>query len=370
MIQLPRGRKPMKDNPGKVNESTTEAINNTLNEDTRGESTAENHDTSDEIYINRPFVPKGFHPVETGRYLIPTNEIVRMYNTVKRWLDNRAPGAIVYGRPRIGKTNAITFLINYLKQHLGENLPVFHILCDQHNKANENTFFENILRDIGHGLQLTGNSSAKRDRLIKFLLLQGEMSGHNRIIFFVDDAQRLFEIQYGWLMDIYNLLNRYGISLTVILVGQDELIHQKNAFIQAKKAQIIGRFMVHEYKFNGIRNVTDMKTCLMGYDTVSEFPESSGWSFTRYFFPDSFKAGAKIESCAEDLFSIFSSLRQEYGIKKPFEIPMEYFTLTINYAMNRYGINGENADWLTRENWLEAVRNSGYIEAEMYQDVI
>lgn len=32
----------------------------------------------------------------------------------------------------------------------------------------------------------------------------------------------------------------------------------------------------------------------------------------------------------------------EYGIKKPFEIPMEYFTLTINYAMRRYGINGEN----------------------------
>lgn len=327
-------------------------------------------ETNDKSYSDRPFIQDGFHPVETGRYLLPTNEIVRMYNAVKRWLDNRSPGAIVYGRPRIGKTNAITFLINYLKQQLGESLPVFHILCDQHNKANENTFFENILRDIGHGLQLNGNSNAKRDRLVKFLLLQGEMSGHNRIILFFDDAQRLFEIQYGWLMDIYNLLNRYGISLTVILVGQEELIHQKNAFIQAKKAQIIGRFMVHEYKFNGIKNITDIKTCLQGYDVVSEFPQSSGWSFTRYFFPEAFSAGTRMENCAEDLFSIYSSLRQEYGIKKPFEIPMEYFTLTINYAMRRYGINGEHAGWLSRENWLEAVRNSGYIEAEMYQDVI
>lgn len=340
-----------------------------------GNETVSNNSTqpgeeSRSFFIDRPFVPEGFHPVETGRYLIPTNEIVRMYNTVKRWLDNRTPGAIVYGRPRIGKTNAITFLISYLKQQLGENLPVFHILCDQHNKPNENTFFENILRDIGHGLQLNGNSSAKRDRLDKFFLLQGEISGQNRIILFVDDAQRLFEIQYGWLMDIYNLLNRHGISLTVILVGQEELIHQKNAFIQSKKAQIIGRFMVHEYKFSGVKNITDIKTCLMGYDTVSEFPQSSGWSFTRYFFPDAFSAGARIESCAEDLFSIYSSLRQEYGIKKPFEIPMEYFTLTINYAMRRYGINGENAGWISREQWLEAVRNSGYIEAEMYQDVI
>ncbi|TKI89286.1 ATP-binding protein, partial [Bacillus wiedmannii] len=27
----------------------------------------------------RPFIPKGTHPVETGKYLISTNEIDRLY---------------------------------------------------------------------------------------------------------------------------------------------------------------------------------------------------------------------------------------------------------------------------------------------------
>lgn len=285
----------------------------------------------------KPFIPKGCHPVETGRYRIPTIEIARMYETIMRWVENRSPGGIVHGRPRIGKTEAIRYMIKNMKSNISSNLPVYHILCDQHNKPNENTFFENLLRDIGNGLSLTGNSNAKRERLMKFFLVQGETSAMNHIILFIDDAQRLFEIQYGWLMDIHNLLNNNNISLTVILVGQDELIHQKNAFIQAKKAQIIGRFMIHEYKFTGIKNIQEMNACLKGYDIDSEYPPESGWTFTRYFFPEAFLQGSRLENCAEDLFTSFSNLRIENGLKKSFEIPMQYLTLTIEYALRKFG---------------------------------
>ena len=41
----------------------------------------------------RPYVPKGSHPVENGRYLIATNEIDRLFDATCRWVDNRAPGA-------------------------------------------------------------------------------------------------------------------------------------------------------------------------------------------------------------------------------------------------------------------------------------
>lgn len=39
----------------------------------------------------RPYIPKGTHPVETGKYLISTNEIDRMYQTVLQWIGNRIP---------------------------------------------------------------------------------------------------------------------------------------------------------------------------------------------------------------------------------------------------------------------------------------
>jgi hypothetical protein len=216
--------------------------------------------------------------------------------------------------------------MHILPSTLGSGIPIFQICCRQYKTPNENSFFEDLLKDVGHGISSTGKANVKRDRLLKFLLERGESSGHHRIVLFIDDAQRLFEIQYGWLMDIYNELDRAGVSLTVILVGQHELIHQRSAFIQARKAQIIGRFMVHEYKFAGVQSLQDIQACLAGYDKASEFPAQSEWSFTKFYFPEAFENGFRIESCAEDLLFVFTSLRQEAGLSKSMEIPMQYLT--------------------------------------------
>lgn len=51
-----------------------------------------------------------------------------MYQTVLKWVENRIPGAIIYGRPRLGKTRAISYLINCLPQDFGET-PIYHIHC-------------------------------------------------------------------------------------------------------------------------------------------------------------------------------------------------------------------------------------------------
>ncbi|WP_209810017.1 ATP-binding protein [Ammoniphilus resinae] len=318
----------------------------------------------------RPFVPKGSHPIETGRYLLPTNEIVRMHDTVTQWIDNRTPGGMIYGRPRIGKSRAINYLMLDLPSEFGENLPIYKMSCRKYKQPSENSFFEDLLNDVGHALPYSGKANLKRDRLFNFFLERAERAAQKRIILFIDDAQRLHEIHYDWLMDIYNELDNDGVSMTVILVGQEQLIHQRSSFIQSKNAQIIGRFMVHEYKFIGIKNISDMATCLSGYDNISEYPEGSGWSFTRYFFPEAFKQGQRIESCAEDLFSVITNLKAEAGLTKSTEIPMQYFTLTVEYAMRRFGVNGEDVEWLNRAHWKQALINSGYIKAEAYQDVV
>lgn len=43
-----------------------------------------------------------------------------MYKTVFQWIEERMPGAIIYGRPRLGKTRAITYLMNCLPQDFGK----------------------------------------------------------------------------------------------------------------------------------------------------------------------------------------------------------------------------------------------------------
>ncbi len=312
----------------------------------------------------RPQCPIGTHPVETGRYLIATNEIEKLTYDVTKWIETRCPGAIIYGRPRLGKTRAIKYILQYLPYKFGDSLPVYQICCKQHKTPNESTFYEEILENLNFGYLQGNKANIKRDRLVKFLLEKAEFSGQYRVILFFDDAQCLFEMQYKWLMDIYNELDNYGVSLTILLVGQPELKHQKSAFIQAKKSQIIGRFMVHEYSFTGIKNVEDIRKCLYGYDVLSEYPKESGWSFTKYFFPEVFSEGTRLEDCAEDLYQVFFEARQKAQIYGDVDIPMQYITLAIEYALKNFGANGHNLDWLSRKQWIEAVKYSGYIDAE------
>lgn len=315
-------------------------------------------------FINRPLIVQGSHPIDTGRYLLSTNEISKLFDKLKKCIQNRFPGAIIHGRPRLGKSRAIKYLMKILPDVFG-NLPMYVLLCRDHSKPNEDVFFTEILRDIGHGLPTSGKAVAKRERLLKFLIQQANSVGLNRIIFFIDDAQRLHGIQYGWLMDISNELDTAGISLTVILVGQDELINQRSVFFEEGKQQIIGRFMVHQHQFYGVRTKDDLKECLISYDEESFFPVDSSWSFTKYFFPD--VKDFALASYTEVLYNVFSEMRIEAGIRTEFEIPMQYITLTIEYVLRKFGIDGDKLNVITLANWREAIESSGYIEAESSQ---
>lgn len=315
----------------------------------------------------KPFIPVGTHPVETGKYLLSTNEINRMYQTVIKWIDNRTPGAIIYGRPRLGKTRAISYLVNSLPIDFGENTPIYHIRCRKYKNPNENFFFEDLLKGVGHALFSNGKSSVKRTRLLMFLIERAEFSGKSKIIIFIDDAQRLEELHYDWLMDLFNELDQYGITLTTILVGQKELVHQRSAFISGEKFQIVGRFMSQEYQFKGLETINDLKICLMGYDDYCEYPSDSDWSFTKYFFTDAFLRGYRLQQSAEEIFQVIIDLRREFGLSQKVEIPMQYITLAIEYALKRFGSNGLDLPCIEKSHWEEAIKNTGYIQSEMFQ---
>lgn len=110
----------------------------------------------------RPIVSKGKHPIEMGIYYIPTKAIIQLYAVVSAWISNRSPGGIVYGRPRLGKTRAISYLEFCLLKEFGDNLPVFKMYCS-HHKPSENRFYTDLLSDIGHSAFNKGKVEAQKD---------------------------------------------------------------------------------------------------------------------------------------------------------------------------------------------------------------
>jgi transposase len=197
----------------------------------------------------RPSVPSGTHPIETGRYTLFTPPLGRFCDDLKNWVNNRAAGAIVTAPPRFGKSKGIRFAVDELREELGAAFPVLTFCCQDHQYPTEARFFESLLSDLGHSLSHRGTASAKRARLAQFLVQQACVDHHQRLVLIGDEAQKLQEPHYKWLVDIYNDLDRHDIATTVVLVGQPELVHQRDAFEKAKKMQIVGRFMVHLHQF-------------------------------------------------------------------------------------------------------------------------
>ncbi|WP_084224965.1 hypothetical protein [Paenibacillus pectinilyticus] len=114
--------------------------------------------------------------------------------------------------------------------------------------------------------------------------------------------------------------------------------------------------MTNEQGFYRIRSLEEIEHCLMCYDEVSEYPENSECSYTRYFFPDAFAKGKRLKSYANDLFNLFKDLRKEHGLSKKMEIPKEYFTLTVENALKLNGTTGNGIEWLTTNHWREAIQ--------------
>jgi hypothetical protein len=255
-----------------------------------------------------------------------------MSNRLSSWLNNRVPGAIIYGPQRFGKTRAIRFISRHLGTEYAK-LPVIEFLANQYPRPSERVFFQDVLKYSGHSLIEQGTTSAKRNRAIEYLSELAIKSHWQRLVFLVDDAQRLQLEHYHWLMDIHNALDARQIHMSSFLVGQIDLKHIKSSFAHGSKHQIVGRFMVNEFQFKGIRSIEDLAFCLNSYDTGTEYPVGSGCSFTQYFFPKAFKQGWRLSSLHPLFWDAFVQIHQHYRLPPLTEIPMQYFCRTVERVL-------------------------------------
>ncbi|REE77752.1 AAA domain-containing protein [Paenibacillus taihuensis] len=313
----------------------------------------------------RPSIPEGTHQLIQDKYLVPTNEIMRLYRKVDEWIEDRSPGGIIFGRQRRGKTQAIKYIEKKLTLRYGDELPIFVIPAKHKFTANEEVFYEWLLLWVGHAFPYAGKKNHKFDRLAKFLLEKGEKSKYKQIVMFMDEAQALLEQHYKWLIDLYNYLNAFQIKLIILLVGQPELKLTKSSFVTQGMNHIVGRFMINEHELFGAKTVTDFQVCLKGYDTI-EYPEGSGWSYTRYYYPEAYAEGKRLEHCANDLFEAFALVRQERGFGGKMEVGMQDLTTTIKYALAKYGAESKKKNhWIDLATWVECVKKAGYVDSEV-----
>lgn len=293
-------------------------------------------------------------------FTLPTIAILDLSKQVNTWITEGECGAIIYGRPRIGKTRAIMYISRELKKKYGTALPVYVLNMTDH-KASEKYFYSEFLKAIGHKEVHKGTVSMLKERLINALIFDAQETQYRRVVLFIDEAFLLTEKDFIWLMDIHNNLDMQNVHLTVLLFGTSELKGIKTAFCRAKKYQIVDRLMLEEYLYQGISSSKDALACLHNLDIpLTNYHRPI--ILTQTFFPDAYDDKKRLASCADMLWDSFCELIESQNIADS-DVPMKYFMKAIIYCLKTFGAFGKGIYFPNKANWEEAVLNSGYLKS-------
>ena len=145
-------------------------------------------------------------------------------------------------------------------------------------------------------------------------------------------------------------------------MGQQELLAQKTGLQIAGKTQIVARLMVDELSFYGIRDAEDVATCLDGYDRTA-YPESSDWSFTRFYVPRAFETGYRLVSDAGVLWQAFESAHHRANLPGTLEIPMESFARAVEIVLKESELKDGLQYTPDAALWAHAVHHCGYVQS-------
>jgi hypothetical protein len=308
-------------------------------------------------------LPLSAHPLRDRHYRLPTPAIEDLYTLITDALDRRRPGVMVYGRSRLGKTTAIAYIEALLAAER-PHLPVIVLRCRFKRVPSEIAFFSNFLYTVRHKAISGRDTELLRQRLVHRLCEIADARKSSQILLFADEAQNLGACEYEWLRDVHDDLQLWGKALLVVLVGQPELRGQESAFQRSNSLHIVSRFMVHELAFRGARTAEDCATCLQGYD-VQEYPEGSGWTHTRFYFPMAWAAGMRLSQEGAAFCHAFDQAHRSTLWPESMEIGMEFLTAAVEHLMTSQ-VHMDAASFRpSLELWAQAVKASGYVEATL-----
>lgn len=305
--------------------------------------------------------------VMAGRaFMIKTSPATDYLLKVKSWLTTGSHGALVYGRPRLGKTMATRWVLRAIRELLGY-VPYIEVPMREQLVASEREFFQHILHCARSQFYDKGSAGDRRDRLAEWLVSRAYRSPVNAAVLFIDESHLLTERHFRWLLNIDNELDMRGCRLFCLLVGQPGLTDWKGKLIDKGMEQIVGRFMVREFEYPGIRNISDFSDSLKEFDDT-EYPAGSGYSFPYNFIPLGVSGGFKLQDLAPATWSSFFNLWEsaeinEEGFKSEFEIPMHYLTAALMEMLDGLSKIDQAPLHVAEKLIKKCVAASGYLES-------
>lgn len=291
-----------------------------------------------ELYDHPIYHPKQFH--------VDTLAIKRVNEILHRWLWNGVTGGFITGDSRIGKTEAIKYQQNEIYTRGKQLVPTYYVSIPKRDVKKIASVFKQLC--LAYNLRVKSRDTADdlSHRFIHYIADKSVEKKCDHAVLFVDEVQRLNPAQLNAFAEIYDRLEKLGIMLMVVFIGNDSECNELIELVDSKHyAHIYGRFFTQRTSYYGLTNEKEVKYCLQQYDKL-RFPRK-GPSYTGYFLPHEVNKGWKYASLSKNIWRVF---RQYQKITKVKSWGMQYFISTTNTLLidflPRYGVKEFDDDML------------------------
>jgi len=299
------------------------------------------------------------HPIVTNNAKIPTPAVKDAFEIIKSAIVHRDPGVCFVADSRFGKTYGIEVLRQTLPQCFPK-LPVFSVRAKDHDRPTERSLYTDILIDCRHKVADAGTAIARRVRLVNMWIAAAQAAGDDRMVLFIDEAQNWTEEDYTRIRDISNDLASYGIRMITVLFAHPGLISLRTSLIGGKRADLIGRFMLHPFYFRGVSSLSEMVEVMKCYDDykISEFPVGSNICYSQFFRPDAYLSGWRLEKEAGHCWAAFSSAAGKHSGK--YQVGMQWVASAIRNFLYVHWQTEHGQPYEAGDIWSDAVNESGF----------
>lgn len=187
------------------------------------------------------------------------------------------------------------------------DLAVTSIIAKEHTRLNQAACYADILVDWGLYCGERTGDTARRNRIISAMFALAQDRHSDCILVFLDEAQNWGVHELTYFRDICNILDHFNLRPITILFGSPDILSQRDTLLQMKREDLVARFMMRPYAYNGIESLEDTIQLLKGYDDpdISEYPVGSGISYTQFFCPQAYRSGWRLSGEAAVCWAAF-----------------------------------------------------------------
>ncbi len=248
------------------------------------------------------------HPVFKSSTVLPTLPIKKMVSVAKRAIFLQQRGICFGAESGAGKTTSLLGMKQAMEYEF-PGLAVYHHDTQNQQVPSIRAFFQHFLDSVGHP-ELRGETYMLRTRLRNVLVDSGRRSGMNVVMLLIDEAQAMNEVDFKFLKDISNALNKGDVALVTILAGQEpQFSRVREKLISDGHLDLVGRFLMRKIPFAGYTTKEDVESILANMDK-QEYPPGSGWTWTQFFFPKAWQTGFRLKDQIDALFEALANLPQ------------------------------------------------------------